>query len=144
MTARVRLREAAAIAVELGALATAVSLPQGFRAGAQAALQWVREGGPGPLTGAMTAPQPPMRAIVAELAAAESVIYGHPSPLRDFAVGVEHALLWAELATPTPPSGRSMPSCGAGGAASNMRIPTIPRSAAGRGRNGVPTAPPAR
>jgi hypothetical protein len=107
VNAPIQLREPAAIAKELGALA-ACSLPQGFGAGARAALEWVTRGGRGPLTGALTAQPPTMRAVVAELSAAESIIYGRPSPLRDFAVGVEHALLWAEFATPTPASMRSM------------------------------------
>jgi hypothetical protein len=107
----VRFREQAAIAAELGALAAA-SLAPGFRAGARAALEWVVRGGPGPLTGALTTPSPPFRAVVAELAAAEAVIYDRPSPQHDFALGVEHALLWAEFATPTPPSARTMPAPG--------------------------------
>jgi hypothetical protein len=105
----VRFREQAAIAAELGALAAATSLAPGFRAGARAALEWVVRGGPGPLTGALTTPSPPFRAVVAELSAAEAVIYGRPSPHRDFAVGVEHALLWAEQATPARPSMRCLP-----------------------------------
>ena len=112
MSAPVRLRAPAEIASELDALKAARSLPEGFRAGARAALLWATRGGAGPLTGAMVTPPPPMRAIVAELSAAEAIIYGRPSTCRDFAVGVEHALLWVECATPTPPSVRSMPATG--------------------------------
>lgn len=112
MSAPVRLREPTAIAAELTALTAARSLPGGFRTGARAALLWATRGGAGPLTGAIVTPPPPMREIVAELSAAEAIIYGRPSTCRDFAVGVEHALLWVECATPTPPSERSMPATG--------------------------------
>jgi cytochrome c biogenesis protein CcdA len=112
MSAPVRLREPAAIAGELNALRAARSLPEGFRTGARAALLWATQGGAGPLTGALVTPPPPMRVIVAELSAAEAIIYGRPSTSRDFAVGVEYALMWVECATPTPPSVRSMPATG--------------------------------
>lgn len=41
--------------------------------------------------------------IVHELAAAEAIIYGPRSTGREYARGVEHALLWAENATAGPP-----------------------------------------
>jgi hypothetical protein len=41
--------------------------------------------------------------IVRELAAAEAIIYGPTCTGRDYARGVEHALLWAEFATAAPP-----------------------------------------
>jgi hypothetical protein len=43
-------------------------------------------------------------AIVHELAAAEAIIYGSPATGREYARGVEHALLWAEFATSAPPT----------------------------------------
>jgi len=84
-----------------------------FQHGALAALTWMIEGGPGPLTGALTARPVPSRAIVAELATAEELIYGRPSPRRDYARGVEHALMWAQHATaaaPLAPPARSHPT----------------------------------
>jgi hypothetical protein len=134
MDAPVHLQEPAVVAAELEALAAAGSLPANFCAGARAALLWATQGGCGPLTGTMTPPQPAMRAIVAELSAAEAIIYGRPSPLRDFAVGVEHALLWVERATPTPPSVRSMPACAGWETASD---PRGPGSRGGRRRGGI-------
>jgi hypothetical protein len=71
--------------------------------GALAALQWIAEGGPGPLTGHPQTQPLPAAAIVHELAAAEALIYGHPSTRRNYASGVEHALMWAQHATPDPP-----------------------------------------
>jgi hypothetical protein len=112
VNAPVRLHDQETIAAELDALATAASLSAGFRAGAAAGLRWVTGGGPGPLTRVMATSPPAWRAVVAELSAAEAVIYGRPSARHDFALGVEHALLWAEFATPTPPSVRSAPAPG--------------------------------
>jgi hypothetical protein len=74
-----------------------------FRRGALAALRWVMEGGAGPLTGSMSLLPVGLAAIVKELAAAEDLIYGRPSPHREFARGVEHALMWAQFATAAPP-----------------------------------------
>jgi hypothetical protein len=74
-----------------------------FSRGAVAALSWLTTGGPGPLTGALAA-FINFRSIVHELAAAEAIIYGPPSPGREYAGGVEHALLWADSATPGPPA----------------------------------------
>jgi hypothetical protein len=75
----------------------------GFRRGALAALRWVTEGGAGPLTGSTSVPPVRLAAIVKELAAAEDVIYGRPSRHREYARGVEHALMWAQFATAAPP-----------------------------------------
>ena len=36
-------------------------------------------------------------------AAAEAAIYGRPPTQRDYARGVEHALMWAQYATAAPP-----------------------------------------
>jgi hypothetical protein len=73
-----------------------------FARGAVAGLRWLTEGGAGPLSGAL-ATSIAFRGIVNELAAAEAIIYGPPSTGRDYARGVEHALLWAESATSGPP-----------------------------------------
>ena len=66
-------------------------------------MRWLIEGGPGPLTSTLETPIP-QRAVVHELAAAEAVIYGHPTAQRDYASGVEHALMWAQFATACPPA----------------------------------------
>jgi hypothetical protein len=73
-----------------------------FTRGAAAALRWLTLGGPGPLTSALATPIT-FEAIVRELATAEAIIYGPPSDGRQYASGVEHALLWAESATSGPP-----------------------------------------
>jgi hypothetical protein len=79
-----------------------------FSRGAVAALRWLTSSGPGPLTGVAAAPID-FGAIVHELAAAEEIIFGPPSTGRastgrEYARGVEHALLWAEFATSAPPT----------------------------------------
>lgn len=74
-----------------------------FHRGAIGALRWLLEGGPGPLTGGMEGRPVSARAIVSELAAAEAIIYGGRSRRREYGQGVEHALMWAELATAAPP-----------------------------------------
>jgi hypothetical protein len=73
-----------------------------FTQGAAAGLRWLTAGGPGPLTGTL-ATLIDFRSVVHELAAAEDIIYGPPSSGRDYARGLEHALLWAENATAGPP-----------------------------------------
>jgi hypothetical protein len=74
--------------------------------GAAAALRWLTLGGPGPLTGALATPIT-FEAIVRELATAEAIIYGPPSDGRQYARGVEHALLWAETPRRGPARSRS-------------------------------------
>jgi hypothetical protein len=73
-----------------------------FTQGAAAGLRWLTAGGPGPLTGTL-ATSIDFQSIVHELAAAEDIIYGTPSRGRDYARGLEHALLWAENATAGAP-----------------------------------------
>jgi len=73
-----------------------------FTRGAAAALHWLTGGGVAPLSGAL-ATSITFQTIVHELAAAEAIIYGPPSTGREYAHGVEHALLWAESATSAPP-----------------------------------------
>jgi hypothetical protein len=67
-----------------------------FERGASAALRWLPEGGPGPVTEEVGDGRPTAaRAIVQELAAAEALIYGPRSKRASYARGVEHALMWA-------------------------------------------------
>ena len=73
-----------------------------FSRGAAAALHWLTDGGVAPLSGALST-SITFQTIVHELAAAEAIIYGPPSTGREYAHGVEHALLWAESATSGPP-----------------------------------------
>lgn len=75
----------------------------GFHDGARDALRWLVERGPGPLTGTAGGAPVTAAAVVRELAAAQELMYGPPSPGRDYAAGLEHALMWACLATPAPP-----------------------------------------
>jgi hypothetical protein len=82
----------------------------GFRRGAWDALRWVTEGGPGPLTGCLDGPAVSVQAIVRELAAAEAIIYGRPSRHRAYCAGAEHALMWAQSATASPPLPQRSPA----------------------------------
>ena len=79
-----------------------------FRRSARQALRWLLVGGSGPsLADADLRMGPvPARAVVAELGRAEKVIYGRSSRRLDVARarGVQHALMWAQYATATPPS----------------------------------------
>ena len=74
-----------------------------FYRGALEALRWVIGGGPGPLTGCSEGSPVSVVAIVRELAAAEDLIYGRPSRYREYGLGLEHALMWAQFATAAPP-----------------------------------------
>ena len=76
---------------------------KGFHQGARDALRWLVERGPGPLTGTVGGALITAAAVVRELAATQELMYGPPSPCRDYAAGLEHALMWACLATPVPP-----------------------------------------
>jgi hypothetical protein len=100
MTIPTRLRQRDILT---GQLASCQGCDSSFSRGAAAALCWLTGCGPGPLTGAAAAPIG-FRAIVHELAAAEAIIYGSPATGREYARGVEHALLWAEFATSAPPT----------------------------------------
>ena len=77
---------------------------------ARQALRWLLVGGPGPLIADadvdVGAGPVPARAVVAELGRAENVIYTRSSRRLDVARarGVQHALMWAQYATATPPS----------------------------------------
>jgi hypothetical protein len=100
MTIPARLRQREVLTAQL---TSCQRVGSSFSRGAVAALRWLTVGGPGPLTGAAAAPID-FRGIVRELAAAEAIIYGPPSPGREYALGIEHALLWAEFATSGPPT----------------------------------------
>jgi hypothetical protein len=81
-----------------GAGATATS----FQHGALDALVWITRGGHAPLTGALAVAPVLMELIVGELAAAQDILCGRPSRCRDFARGVDQALMWAQRASATP------------------------------------------
>jgi len=100
MTIPTRLRQREVLDAQL---AVCRRLDSNVGRGAVAALRWLTDGGPGPLTGGWAA-HVGFTDIVAELAAAEALIYGPPSAGREYARGVEHALLWAEGATAAPPA----------------------------------------
>jgi hypothetical protein len=100
MTIPTRLRQRDILTAQL---ASCRRVDSSFSRGAVAALRWLTAGGPGPLTGAAAAPID-FTGIVHELAAAEAIIYGPPCTGREYALGVEHALLWAEFATSGPPA----------------------------------------
>ena len=76
------------------------------------ALQWLTDGGPGPLTADAAHKPVTVRAVVHELAAAEAAIYGRRPTQRDYARGVEHALMWAQYATAAPPVPCKTPTIG--------------------------------
>jgi hypothetical protein len=104
MTVSATHRPHAILTAELDALGPAAESCSPFRQGARDALRWLLTGGPGPLTGSRTDPCLQTNAAGAELAAAEALLYAPPCAGRDYAAGVEHALMWAESATSTAPS----------------------------------------
>jgi hypothetical protein len=117
-----RLRDRQVIAAQIAVLSVHVArrrdredVSTDFQRGALDALLWITDGGPGPLTGALAVLPVPLEMIVGELAAAEDIIYGRPSRHRDHACGVEHALMWAQYASPTPPVPQPPPSAGPAG-----------------------------
>src|SRR4051794_35437573 len=83
-----------------------------FPLGALDALQWLINGGAGPLTGEATQKPVTVRDVVHELAAAEAAVYGRRPAQRDYARGVEHALMWAQYATAAPPVPCKTPAIG--------------------------------
>jgi hypothetical protein len=107
MTSLARLRERGVVAAQMAALReqgeSGESDRREFHRGALDALRWLTEGGPGPLTGVVDGPPVSAHVVVRELAAAEELIYGRPSKHRDYAMGLEHALMWAQFATAAPP-----------------------------------------
>jgi hypothetical protein len=109
MTMPVDLRDVGVISAESAALHIAAEKGSSFHEGARDALRWLLVGGPGPLTGAISDLPISFRAVVAELATAEALIYGEPSARSDYAMGLEHALMWAERATKAAPSAARRP-----------------------------------
>lgn len=114
MTSRARLRDADVIAAQVAALDEAAAGPTGeFERGASAALRWLLEGGPGPVSGEIARHPAAHRVVVQELSAAEAAIYGTGTERANYARGVEHALMWAQFVTcatpadniPSPPGG---------------------------------------
>jgi hypothetical protein len=104
VTSPARVRDLKVIAEQMAALcAESKRTGSKFSLGALDALQWLTNGGPGPLTGDATQKPVTVRAVVHELAAAEAAIYGRRPTQRDYARGVEHALMWAQYATAAPP-----------------------------------------
>ena len=89
VTSPARLREHEVLTAALSALcADRNRTGSTFCLGAMAALRWLTQGGPGPLTDALTGKPVTFRAIVRELSAAEALIYGRPSDQRWYAAGV--------------------------------------------------------
>lgn len=103
------LRDREVIAAQLVALRGDAARPAGeFERGASAALNWLLESGPGPVTGEVAGRPGTARSIVRELAAAEALIYGATTDRIDFARGVEHALMWAQFVTCSTPAGTAV------------------------------------
>jgi len=75
-----------------------------FALGASDALQWITEGGPGPLTTRVADKPVSVRAVAQELAVAEGASYGRKPERCEYAQGVQHALMWAQYATAAPPA----------------------------------------
>lgn len=99
-----RLREPDMLAAQIDALSAATGPASDFDQGARAALVWLTTGGPGPLTGLRSELPATPRVIVRELAAAEALVSRDASAPQWYAMGVEHALMWAEGVTPAPPA----------------------------------------
>jgi hypothetical protein len=100
-----RLREPGVLAAQVEALRAGPLDCGEFERGALAALRWLLDGGPGPVTGEVDRCSTDARTVVRELAAAEALIYGPGSGPVDYARGVEHALMWAQFATCRTPAG---------------------------------------
>ncbi|ALE72626.1 hypothetical protein Ae168Ps1_1792c [Pseudonocardia sp. Ae168_Ps1] len=74
-----------------------------FHRGAVAALVWVRDGGAAPLTGCVDPVPVSPAAVVRELSAANEAIFGRSEIGRLYGGGVEHAIMWAHLASANAP-----------------------------------------
>ena len=113
MTSPARVRPSEVLVGQIAALSAASKTTSSeFVRGALDALQWLTDGGPGPLTADAAHKPVTVRAVVHELAAAEAVIHGRRLTRREYAQGVEHALMWAQYATaapPAPPKASGMP-----------------------------------
>lgn len=115
VTSGARLRERDVIDAQVTALREVDPMGE-FERGALAALQWLQEGGPGPVTDEVGGRPTAARVIVHELAAAEALIYGASSERTGYAQGVEHALMWAQFATSSTPAPEARPQRGRGAA----------------------------
>jgi hypothetical protein len=104
VTTPARLRPSEVLAAQIAALrAISTGTSSEFVRGALDALHWLIGGGPGPLTTGAAHTPVTVRALVHQLAAAEAVIHGRRRDRREYAQGVEHALMWAQYATAAPP-----------------------------------------
>ena len=109
MVAGAGLRDREVIAAQVVALRAGAAEPSGeFECGALAALCWLLDGGPGPVSGEIAGRPDAARVIVRELAAAEALIYGATTGRGDFARGVEHTLMWAQFVTCSTPAGTAV------------------------------------
>ena len=100
---RARLRPTADLARQRDVHTAGARREAGFDRGAYDSLKWLVEGGPGPLTGELVGLPLPAAVIVRELAAAEAVLSTSPGRCHGYAAGVLEALMWAEMATSSPP-----------------------------------------
>jgi hypothetical protein len=104
VTRPAKVREPQVLAEEMAALcAESTRMGGRFFRGALDALQWLTEGGPGPLTRRVVEKPVMVRAAAREVAVAEGKIYGRDSVESSYAQGVLHALMWAQYATAVPP-----------------------------------------
>jgi hypothetical protein len=109
VTTPARLRPSEVLAAQIAALraistgTSSTGTSSEFLRGALDALHWLIGGGPGPLTTGAAHTPVTVRALVHQLAAAEAVIHGRRRDRREYAQGVEHALMWAQYATAAPP-----------------------------------------
>jgi hypothetical protein len=109
MAAGAGLQSREVFASQVSALREQAAGPVGeFECGASAALCWLLDGGPGPVTGEGAGSPSTARAIVRELAAAKALMYGATPDRSDFARGVEHALNWAQFVTCSTPAGTAV------------------------------------
>jgi hypothetical protein len=107
-----KLRDTDELAAQL-AISSAECARNGprFCFGVRDALGWLIRGGPAPLTGTPSEVPVPCAAIVHELGAAEAAIHPRGTSLGQYAEGVEHALMWAQLVTPAPPEPAATSAC---------------------------------
>jgi hypothetical protein len=104
VTRPAKVREPRVLAEEMAALcAASTRTGSRFSRGALDALQWLTQGGPGPLTRRVAQKPAMVRAAAREIAVAEGKIYGRDSVESRYAQGVLHALMWAQYATALPP-----------------------------------------
>jgi hypothetical protein len=104
VTRSAKVREPRVLAEEMAALcAESKRSGSSFSRGALDALQWLTEGGPGPLTRRVAQKPIMVCAAIREVAVAEGKIYGRDLVESRYAQGVLHALMWAQYTTALPP-----------------------------------------